>query len=74
MQTLCRSGEQPSGVEHRAGQFGDIPASDPGYQVITFLAALGIVNPNGVNGSGNFQPGTAVKRAEVATFAARTFG
>ena len=35
---------------------------------------MGIVNPNGGNGSGDFQPNTAVKRAAVAAFAARTFG
>jgi CSLREA domain-containing protein len=54
--------------------FTDVPTSDQDYQAITFLAALGIVNPNGVNGSGQFQPNANVKRAEVAAFIARTFG
>jgi alpha-tubulin suppressor-like RCC1 family protein len=55
--------------------FSDIstlPAAD--QQMITFLAALGIVNPNGVNGSGQFQPQNDVARAEIAAFIARTFG
>jgi len=54
--------------------FADVPTSDPDYQAITTLAALGIVNPTGVNGSGQFQPGRAVARAEVAAFIARAFG
>jgi hypothetical protein len=54
--------------------FGDVPMSDPDYQAITTLAALGIVNPSGVNGSGQFQPARAVARAEVAAFVARIFG
>ena len=51
---------------------GTLGAQD--RQAVTFLAALGIVNPQGVNGSGQFQPGNDVKRAEVAAFVARTFG
>jgi hypothetical protein len=54
--------------------FVDIPASDPDYQAITTLAALGIINPAGVNGSHQFQPNTDVKRAEMAAFIARVFG
>jgi hypothetical protein len=54
--------------------FSDVPTSDPDYQAITTLAALGIINPAGVNGSGQFQSGRAVARAEVAAFLARTFG
>ena len=54
--------------------FGDVPSSDPDYQAITTLAALGIVSPTGVNGSGQFQPDRAVARAEVAAFIARVFG
>ncbi len=51
---------------------GTLPAAD--QQMITFLAALGIVNPQGVNGSGQFRPNTDVGRAEMAAFVARTFG
>ncbi len=51
---------------------GDLSADE--RQAITFLAAAGIVNPGGVNGSGNFEPGRAVKRAELAAFVARVFG
>jgi len=51
-----------------------VPTSDPDYQAITTLAARGIVNPAGVNGSGQFQPGRSVARAEVAAFLARAFG
>ena len=40
----------------------------------TFLAALGIINPNGVNGSGQFQPDRDVQRAEVSALIARIFG
>ena len=54
--------------------FGDVPTSDPDYQAITTLAALGIVNPAGVNGSGQFEPARPVARAEVAAFIARVFG
>jgi hypothetical protein len=54
--------------------FTDMPASDPDYQAITTLAALGIVNPSGVNGSGQFQPSRDVARAEVTAFTARVFG
>ncbi len=54
--------------------FGDIPASDGDYNAITTLAALGIINPVGVNGSGEFQPERPVARAEIAAFVARTFG
>ena len=55
--------------------FSDLGTLSPqDQQAITFLAALGIVNPNGVNGSGQFQPGGNVKRAEIAAFVARTFG
>jgi len=54
--------------------FADVPSSDGDYQAITTLAALGIVNPNGVNGSGQFQPERGVARAEVAAFVARVFG
>jgi hypothetical protein len=54
--------------------FTDVPTSDPDYQAITTLAALGIINPAGVNGSGQFQPSRDVARAEVAAFLARTFG
>ncbi len=54
--------------------FADVPPSDPDYQAITMLAALGIVNPQGVNGSGQFRPLDTVARAEVAAFVARTFG
>jgi hypothetical protein len=54
--------------------FSDVPTSDPDYQAITTLAALGIINPAGVNGSGQFQPSRDVARAEVAAFLARTFG
>ncbi len=43
-------------------------------QAITFLAALGIVNPTGVNNSGNFEPDRPVKRAEIAALVARAFG
>lgn len=53
--------------------FGDIPASDPDYRAITTLAALGIINAAGVNGSGNFEPARKVARAEVAAFLARAF-
>jgi hypothetical protein len=54
--------------------FSDVPTSDPDYQAITTLAALGVVNPSGVNDSGQFQPARDVARAEVAAFLARTFG
>jgi len=54
--------------------FSDVPATDADWQAITFLAAFGIVNPQGVNGSGQFQPARPVARAEVAAFVARTFG
>jgi len=55
-------------------QFGDLGALGAGdRQMVTFLAALGIVNPQGVNGSGQFQPSGEVKRAEMAAFIARTF-
>ncbi|HET7080262.1 MAG TPA: S-layer homology domain-containing protein, partial [Chloroflexia bacterium] len=54
--------------------FTDVPTSDPDYQAITFLAALGVVNPAGVNGSGQFQPDRDVLRAEMAAFVARDFG
>jgi len=54
--------------------FSDVPASDPDYQAITTLAALGIINASGVNGSGQFQPERGVARAEVAAFVARVFG
>jgi len=54
--------------------FADVPAGDPDYQAITFLAAFGIINPNGVNGSGEFQPERDVVRAEMAAFIARLFG
>ena len=54
--------------------FTDVPSGDPDHTAITTLAALGIVNPNGVNGSGQFQPERGVARAEVAAFVARTFG
>jgi parallel beta-helix repeat protein len=54
--------------------FSDVPASDPDHQAITFLAAAGIINPQGVNGSGRFEPGREVARAEVAAFVARVFG
>jgi alpha-tubulin suppressor-like RCC1 family protein len=53
--------------------FTDVPTTDADYQAITFLAALGIVNPNGVNGAHQFQPDADVKRAEVAAFIARVF-
>ncbi len=53
--------------------FADVPTSDPDYQAITFLAAAGIINPQGVNGSGRFEPDRDVKRAEIAAFIARTF-
>jgi len=56
----------------RFSDLGGLSASE--QQQITFLAALGIVNPNGVNGSGQFQPNADVKRAEVAAFVARVFG
>jgi hypothetical protein len=54
--------------------FTDVPSGDPDYQAITMLAALGIINPTGVNGSGQFQPARGVARAEVAAFVARVFG
>jgi uncharacterized repeat protein (TIGR01451 family) len=54
--------------------FGDVPTTDPDYQAITFLAALGVINPRGVNSTGQFQPDRQVARAEVASFIARTFG
>jgi hypothetical protein len=54
--------------------FSDVPQGDADYQAITFLAALGIVNPAGVNNSGRFEPGREVARAEVAAFVARVFG
>jgi hypothetical protein len=54
--------------------FADIPASDPDYLAVTTLAALGIINPGGVNGTGRFEPERPVARAEVAAFLARTFG
>jgi CSLREA domain-containing protein len=54
--------------------FGDVPSGDPDHEAITRLAALGVINPAGVNGSGNFEPGREVARAEVAAFIARTFG
>jgi len=54
--------------------FADVPSSDPDYQAITTLAALGIINPSGVNGGGQFQPERGVARAEVAAFVARVFG
>ena len=54
--------------------FSDVSTSDPDYQAISFLAALGIINPNGVNGSGQFQPDVPVKRAEISAFIARLFG
>jgi len=55
--------------------FSDLgPLSAADRQAITFLAARGIVNPAGINGSGQFQPGGDVARAEVAAFIARAFG
>ena len=54
--------------------FSDVATTDSDYQAISFLAALGIINPNGVNGSGQFQPDRAVNRAEMAAFIARLFG
>jgi len=51
---------------------GGLSAAD--RQAVVFLAALGIVNPQGVNGSGRFEPARDVKRAEVAAFVARVFG
>jgi len=54
--------------------FSDVPTTDADYQAITFLTALGIINPNGVNGSGQFQPDRAVNRAEISAFIARLFG
>jgi len=54
--------------------FSDVSTTDPDYQAITFLTALGIINPNGVNGSGQFQPDRAVNRAEISAFIARLFG
>jgi alpha-tubulin suppressor-like RCC1 family protein len=55
--------------------FSDIGGlSEAEQNQITFLAALGIVNPAGVNNSGQFQPTRQVARAEVAAFIARTFG
>lgn len=57
-----------------APSFSDVPSSDADYQAITFLAAMGIINPNGVNGSGQFQPDRDVVRAEMASFVARVFG
>jgi uncharacterized repeat protein (TIGR02543 family) len=53
--------------------FSDVPTTEPDYYAITFLAALGIINPNGVNGSGQFQPDRDVVRAEMASFVARVF-
>jgi len=53
------------------GDIGGLSAQD--QQAITFLAALGIVNPAGVNGSGQFQPANDVQRAQVAAFVARVF-
>ncbi len=40
----------------------------------TFLAAIGVINPASADGSGNFQLGAPVNRAQMATFIARTFG
>jgi hypothetical protein len=54
--------------------FGDIPVGNPDHEAVTFLAALGIINPAGVNGSGNFEPERATLRAETAAFVARLFG
>jgi hypothetical protein len=54
--------------------FNDIPSTAPDYEAITRLAALGIINPRGADGAGNFQPGRAVARAEVAAFIARLYG
>ena len=54
--------------------FSDVPTSDGDYQAITFLTALGIINPAGVNSSGQFQPDRAVNRAEISAFIARLFG
>ena len=55
--------------------FSDISLlSAADQQMITFLAARGIINPAGVNGSGQFQPGGDVARAEIAAFIARAFG
>ena len=54
--------------------FADVPANDPDFQAITFMAALGIVNPNGVNSTDQFQPERDVVRAEMAAFIARLFG
>ncbi len=51
---------------------GSLGAAD--QRMIAFLAALGIVNPQGVNGSGQFRPTADVKRAEAAAFVARVFG
>jgi hypothetical protein len=54
--------------------FADMPPTDPDHEAITRLAALGIVNPQGVNGSGRFEPERGVARAEVAAFVARLYG
>ncbi len=54
--------------------FADVPSDDPDYRAITILAALGIINSTGVNGSGQFQPERGVARAEIAAFVARVFG
>ena len=54
--------------------FADVPPSDPDYRALTTLAALGIVDPQGVGGSGQFRPEDAVSRAEIAAFIARAFG
>jgi hypothetical protein len=55
-------------------EFSDVSITDADHWAITFFAALGIINPQGVNGSGQFQPERLVARAEIAALIARTFG
>lgn len=68
-----------NGDRHLVGTFAarpsfvDMPTTDPAYQAITFLAAVGIINPNGVNGSHQFQADRDVVRTEMAAFIARVF-
>jgi hypothetical protein len=51
--------------------FGDVPASDPGFQYIEALAASGIT---GGCGGGNFCPDATLTRRQMAVFLAKALG
>jgi hypothetical protein len=51
--------------------FGDVPASDPGFQYIEALAASGIT---GGCGNGNYCPDAILTRRQMAVFLAKALG